>query len=156
MTDNFDKQEILELIEITDTKDDLEELIVQTYSIDLNKRKSLENLKKDAIAIVNGTYETLAKKQTDPEAEGNEKPPFLAGEVAQLMGELSEDESDEPPESTPATIEAKKIVAGHVPRFLRKKGGRILNWSASLAGRADIYECDSDGKVKVEFEEVGT
>jgi hypothetical protein len=152
MADIANKEEVLEMIAIIDSKDDLEELILSVSSIDLNKRKSLENLKIDAIAIVNGTYEDPNAQSeevfTDQAEEGSD------ADVNGLIGELSAGEANEPSSPEPITTPAKKVVAGHISKYLRKKGGRVVNWSPSLAKRSDMFECDIDGKATLEFEEV--
>lgn len=45
--------DMAELIEMSETKDELEELIKDAFNVDLDKRKGLDKLKAEALELVN-------------------------------------------------------------------------------------------------------
>ena len=162
--------EMLELIEACENKDDLEGLIEgdeEYKGHKLDRRKSLDALKQQAIKIVKGQPE-----ESNQEVESQPQVSTKSVDVSALAASLSDEERQRIEKETEERVR-KQLAADAAAKskeqapvkptpggrkFLRRnpKGGdnRIFTWTPTLAKRPEMFECDQEGRLLADFEEV--
>ncbi len=164
--------ELLEMIEMCETKDDLELLIKSEKGVDLDKRGSLKNMKKKAVKLAEGeaapveaapseaataTVSTEAAKveeATTPVKDAPKEDVAVAAQenddeediTAELDALASEFKEEPVIDSKPAPVVA--VRAKNKERFVRTQDDkRVYSWNPHLAKRKDIFDCDIDGNL---------
>ncbi len=159
MSTSLSNEELIEMINMCESKNDLEELMKAEKGVNLNKQFGLTNLKEQSVTIVNGGD---SKSESTESEQGESKEDELsANEAQQEVEPVAPDNSggglqtemaaianleSKPEEVTPEPVAAVKV--GRDEKFLRKKSDkRVYSWNSQLAKRSDMYLCNVDGKL---------
>jgi hypothetical protein len=138
----MNNQELIELVNLADSKSDIEFLVKQETGHDLDKRNGIDKMRAKAIELINGVPPVgTAQSEVTPNESGQAAVDDIG--IDEALAAIASEPVNEPTEK-PAP--ARRVSAGK--RYLKRKGdARVYGWNSHMVKRDDMFLCTIDGEL---------